>query len=84
MEMEHFMNKLELDGRWRILKGRMVQTMGLLTRNAARRARGQREELIGRIQKRSGEICRATKRFVRETHHREKTRELFSGRKMTI
>jgi len=61
--------------------GRIAQLIGKLTHNAAKAAKGQQEELIGRIQKRSGEICRATKRFVRETHEQDKAKNLIVGRK---
>lgn len=49
------MNKLEIKGDWNIAKGKLKQKWAKLTDNDLQFAAGQEEELIGRIQKRTGE-----------------------------
>ena len=49
------MNKLEIKGDWNILKGKVKQKWAKLTDDDLQFVAGQEEELIGRIQKRTGE-----------------------------
>ena len=51
---EH-MNKLEIKGDWNIAKGRLKQKFAQLTDNDLRYNRGQEEELLGHLQKLTGE-----------------------------
>ena len=53
------MNKLEIKGDWNILKGKVKQKWAKLTDDDLKFVAGKEEELIGRIQKRTGE-ARAT------------------------
>ena len=57
------MNKLEIKGDWNIIKGKLKQKWAKLTDNDLRYTEGQEEELIGRIQKLTGE----TREVVEET-----------------
>jgi uncharacterized protein YjbJ (UPF0337 family) len=49
------MNKLEMKGNWNITKGRLKQKWGNLTDDDLDVASGNLDELVGRIQKRTGE-----------------------------
>ena len=49
------MNKLEIKGDWNILKGTLKQKWAKLTDDDLKFVTGLEEELIGRIQKRTGE-----------------------------
>lgn len=49
------MNKLEVKGDWNITKGKLKQKWGKLTDSDLQYAEGQQDELLGRIQKRTGE-----------------------------
>ncbi len=48
------MNTLQLKGNWNILKGKMKQKFAQLTDDDLQYVEGKEEELIGRIQKRTG------------------------------
>ena len=48
------MNKLIAKGNWNIVKGKLKQRYAQLTDDDLRYVEGQEEELIGRIQKRTG------------------------------
>ena len=48
------MNKLIAKGNWNIVKGKLKQRYGQLTDDDLRYVEGQEEELLGRIQKRTG------------------------------
>lgn len=48
------MNKLQIKGDWNILKGKLKQKWGELTDDDLDVAEGQADELVGRIQKRTG------------------------------
>jgi len=72
------MNKLEIKGDWNVLKGKLRQKWGKLTDNDLQFVNGQEEELIGRIQKRTGEARESVEHALRdfcdscsshETHH---------------
>ena len=49
------MNKLEIKGDWNILKGKIKQKWAKLTDDDLVFVAGKEDELIGRIQKRTGE-----------------------------
>lgn len=47
-------NELSIKGNWNILKGKLKQKYGQLTDNDLEYVEGKEDELIGRIQKRTG------------------------------
>ncbi len=47
-------NKLELKGHWNVLKGKLKEKFGELTDNDLMYTEGKEDELIGRIQQRTG------------------------------
>ena len=49
------MNTLEMKGNWNIAKGKLKQKWAKLTDNDLEFVEGKEEELVGRIQKRTGE-----------------------------
>ncbi len=53
------MNKLQIKGNWNIAKGKLKQRWADLTDNDLDFIEGKEEELIGRIQKRTGETREA-------------------------
>ena len=60
------MNKLELKGDWNITKGKIKQKWANLTDDDLQFAAGKEDELIGRIQKRTGEARENVERALRE------------------
>ncbi len=60
------MNKLELKGNWNQVKGKLKQKYAKLTDDDLRFEEGKEDELIGRIQKRTGQARDAVERAVRE------------------
>jgi uncharacterized protein YjbJ (UPF0337 family) len=60
------MNKLELKGDWNIVKGKLKQKYASLTDNDLQYSRGQEDELLGRIQKRTGQTKEEVERIIRE------------------
>jgi uncharacterized protein YjbJ (UPF0337 family) len=61
------MNKLEIKGDWNIAKGKLKQKYAKLTDNDLRYEEGQEDELIGRIQKRTGQTKEAVEKALRES-----------------
>jgi len=61
------MNKLELKGDWNITKGKLKQRWAKLTDDDLQYVDGQSEELLGRIQKRTGESREAIEKALKET-----------------
>lgn len=61
------MNKLQLKGDWNIAKGKLRQRWATLTDDDLQFIEGQSDELIGRIQKRTGETREAIEEALRET-----------------
>ena len=53
------MNTLESKGDWNITKGKLKQKWAKLTDDDLQFAEGKHDELLGRIQKRTGERTRA-------------------------
>ena len=56
------MTTLEIKGDWNITKGKLKEKWGALTDNDLKFAEGQQDELIGRIQKRTGETREAVEK----------------------
>ncbi len=60
------MNKLEIKGNWNVAKGQLKQKWAHLTDDDLRYVEGKEDELLGRIQKRTGETQEAVEKAVRE------------------
>ena len=60
------MNKLEIKGDWNIAKGKIKQKWARLTDDDLQFVAGKEDELIGRIQKRTGEAREEVERALRE------------------
>jgi uncharacterized protein YjbJ (UPF0337 family) len=48
------MNTLQMKGNWNVMKGRLKQKFAQLTDNDLRYEEGKEEELLGRLQQRTG------------------------------
>lgn len=60
------MNSLHIKGDWNIAKGKLKQKYAQLTNDDLRYEEGREEELIGRIQKRTGDTKEAVEQFIDE------------------
>ena len=60
------MNTLEIKGDWNITKGTLRQKWAQLTDDDLAYAEGKQDELLGRIQKRTGETREAIEKAVKE------------------
>jgi len=60
------MNKLEIKGDWNIIKGNLKQKWAKLTDDDLQLIEGKQDELLGRIQKRTGESREAVERAIDE------------------
>lgn len=60
------MNTLEMKGDWNITKGKLKQKWANLTDDDLQFVEGRQEELLGRIQKRTGETREAVEKAVKE------------------
>ena len=60
------MNKLQLKGDWNIARGKLKQRWSKLTDDDLKYQDGMERELIGRIQKRTGETQEAVEKAVEE------------------
>ncbi len=60
------MNTLQAKGNWNIAKGKLKQKFGNLTDDDLRYDEGREDELIGRIQKRTGQTKEAIEKAVNE------------------
>ncbi len=60
------MNTLEIKGDWNIIKGQLKQKWAKLTDDDLEFIEGQQDELLGRIQKRTGESREAVETAVRK------------------
>ena len=60
------MNTLEIKGDWNITKGKLKQKWAKLTDDDLQYAAGRQEELVGRIQKRTGETREAVEKAIKE------------------
>jgi uncharacterized protein YjbJ (UPF0337 family) len=63
---ESIMNTLEIKGDWNITKGKLKQKWAKLTDDDLQFAEGKQDELLGRIQKRTGETREAVEKAVKE------------------
>ena len=62
------MNTLEIKGDWNIAKGKLKQKWANLTDHDLQYAEGLQDELVGRIQKRTGETREAVEKAIKESH----------------
>jgi uncharacterized protein YjbJ (UPF0337 family) len=60
------MTSLEIKGDWNITKGKLKQKWAKLTDDDLQYTEGKQEELVGRIQKRTGETREAVEKAVHE------------------
>jgi len=60
------MTQLEIKGDWNIIKGKMKQKWATLTDDDLQFVDGKADELLGRIQKRTGESREAVESAVKE------------------
>ena len=60
------MNTLEIKGDWNIVKGKLKQKWATLTDDDLQYVEGMQEELLGRIQKRTGETREAIEKAVKD------------------
>jgi uncharacterized protein YjbJ (UPF0337 family) len=60
------MNTLQLKGNWNILKGKLKQQFANLTDDDLQYVEGKEEELIGRIQKRTGKTREELERVLND------------------
>ena len=61
------MNTLEIKGDWNIAKGKLKQKWAKLTDDDLQYVEGKQEELVGRIQKRTGETREAVEKAIKES-----------------
>ena len=61
------MNTLELKGNWNIIKGKLKQKWGDLTDDDLDYVEGQKDELVGRIQKRTGQTREAVEKELNDS-----------------
>ena len=61
------MTTLEVKGDWNITKGKLKQKWAKLTDDDLQFAQGKQEELIGRIQKRTGETRESIEKAIKES-----------------
>lgn len=61
------MNTLEIKGDWNIAKGKLKQKWSTLTDDDLQYLEGKQEELLGRIQKRTGETRETIEKAIRES-----------------
>ena len=61
------MTALEIKGDWNIIQGKLKQKWAKLTDDDLQYAVGKQEELLGRIQKRTGETREAVEKAIKES-----------------
>lgn len=61
------MTKLEIKGDWNITKGKLKQKWAKLTDDDLQYVEGKQDELLGRIQKRTGETREAVEKALKES-----------------
>lgn len=61
------MTTLEIKGDWNITKGKLKQKWAKLTDDDLQFIEGKQEELLGRIQKRTGETREAVEKAIKES-----------------
>ncbi len=60
------MNTLQLKGNWNIMKGKLKQKYASLTDDDLQYFEGKEDELMGRIQKRTGQTKEQVEKFLSE------------------
>jgi len=60
------MNTLEIKGDWNITKGKLKQKWANLTDDDLQFVEGKQDELVGRIQKRTGQTREAVEKAIKE------------------
>ena len=60
------MNTLEIKGDWNVAKGKLKQKWANLTDDDLRYTEGKQDELVGRIQKRTGQTREAVENAINE------------------
>lgn len=60
------MDKLEIKGDWNETKGKLKQQYGELTDDDLAYEKGKEDELVGRIQKKTGKTRDEVKKMIRE------------------
>jgi uncharacterized protein YjbJ (UPF0337 family) len=63
---QNIMTTLEIKGDWNITKGKLKQKWAKLTDDDLQYAEGKRDEVVGRIQKRTGETREAVEKAIKE------------------
>ena len=61
------MNKLEIKGDWNIIKGKLKQQWADLTDDDLQHADGKMDELVGRIQRRTGQSREAVEDAIKKS-----------------
>ena len=61
------MTTLEIKGDWNITKGKLKQKWAKLTDSDLQYVEGKQTELVGRIQKRTGETREAVEKAIKES-----------------
>jgi uncharacterized protein YjbJ (UPF0337 family) len=64
------MDKLEKEGNWNITKGKLKQKWAKLTDDDLQYTEGKQDELLGRIQKKTGETRDAVEQFFKKAIQR--------------
>jgi uncharacterized protein YjbJ (UPF0337 family) len=60
------MNTLEIKGDWKIATGKLKQKWAQLTDDDLQYVEGKQQELVGRIQKRTGQTREAVEKAIKE------------------
>jgi len=63
------MTTREVKGDWNITKGKLKQKWAKLTDSDLQYVEGKQEELVGRIQKRTGETRESVEKVIQESSH---------------
>lgn len=61
------MNTLQIKGNWNIAKGKLKQKWGELTDDDLDYVEGKEDELLGRIQKRTGQTREEIEKAIKES-----------------
>ena len=61
------MNKLHMKGNWNLIKGALKQRWAKLTDDDLQYVEGKEDELVGRIQKRTGDTREGIEKALEET-----------------
>ncbi len=62
------MNKLEIKGNWNEMKGKVKQQWGDLTDDDLKYEEGREDELLGRIQKKTGKSREEIVNYINSLH----------------